>query len=132
MDNLTPEQIKQMITMLQSMLPSNIDAPEVTEEAKEAPAPQKYQNENMRTRESKRISGSFVNKFDKMMESALHKEDAIIDQKLAVHAPTPRIRRFDPIQVVCRVCGKTETVNPAILSESRDRYKCNSCARSPG
>ena len=72
------------------------------------------------------------NKFDSMMEAHLHKEDIEIDKKLKKYDPTPRTRNFDPAKVVCRVCGKKEEINPALLSDTVDRYKCNNCARSAG
>lgn len=131
MDNLTPDQIQQMIAMLQAMLPkttpSNPDAEKISDDIAEVD-----HTEKIKTRPSKKISGGFSNKFDEMMEARLHKEDIEIDKMLAVHAPTPRTRRFEPVRVTCRVCGKSETVNPTALSESKDRYKCNTCARSPG
>lgn len=116
MDNLTPEQIKQMISMLQQMLPkensSDIDMSEPI--TKSNPKSQ------------------FANKFDQMQESRLHKEDIAVDKALSVYAPTPRTRPFYPFNVQCRVCGKQESINPIVLHDAPDRYKCNVCSRSPG
>lgn len=126
MDNLTPQQIQQMIAMLQSMLPTS----EPTND--EQPVEMAHVDNPIKTKTPRKVGGKFENKFDQMMEARLHQEDKEIDKALAIHAPTPRSRRFEPISVVCRVCGKNETVNPAVLSESKDRYKCNACARSPG
>jgi len=122
MDNLSPEQIQQMIAMLQNMLPSNNEEP--TEEEKSSSSP-------IRTVDRK-PKPSTVNKFDQMMEANLHKEDIEIDKKLAKYDPTPRVRRFQPLDVVCRVCGKRESVSPNLLSDSPDRYKCNNCSRGAG
>lgn len=128
MDNLSPDQIKQMISMLQAMLPQDTIA-----ESEHELTPK--QTGTIKTVSPRQVNktGNFVNRFDEMMESKLHQEDRSIDQALSVHSPTPRNRRsFDPINVVCRVCGRKDTVNPSILSDSPSRYKCNSCSRSPG
>lgn len=129
MDNLSPAQIKQMISMLQAMLPQD-----TIEEPSSNDKTQSDHTASIRTASPKQVkkTGTFVNKFDEMMEAKLHQEDKAIDQALSVHSPTPRNRSFDPINVVCRVCGKKDSVNPSILSDSPSRYKCNSCARSPG
>lgn len=125
MDNLSPEQIKQMIGMLQAMLPQD-----TIEEADQKSS----QKNTTKTLSQKKVNktGSLVNRFDEMMEARLHREDIAIDRALSVHAPTPRNRSFDPIEVICRVCGKKDSINPAVLSDSPSRYKCNNCARSPG
>lgn len=123
MDNqsLSPEQIKQMIAMLQGMLGDSNNSP--PEEPKTP----------IQTKPSRKINDrSFVNKFDTMSEFKLHKDDLTIDKALSVHSPTPRVRMFDPMVVTCRVCGKTESINPSMLSDSPGRYKCNDCARNPG
>lgn len=126
MDNLSPEQIKQMIAMLQSMLP----APTIEQESVATGS----SSTTIKTVSPSKIkqNSNFVNKFDEMMEAKLHQEDKNIDKVLSVHSPTPRLRKFEPINVVCRVCGKQETINPSMMSESPSRYKCNNCARSPG
>lgn len=123
MDNLSPEQIKQMITMLQNMLPNNDEQSD--------PQQKSTTNDSIKTVD-RRPKPSTINKFDEMMEAHLHKEDIEIDKKLAKYDPTPRIRRFKPLDVVCRVCGKKETVSPNLLSDSPDRYKCNNCSRGAG
>lgn len=130
MDNLSPEQIKQMISMLQSMLPQNTISEEENEQTRA-----ENNTSNIKTASPKKVNNknkAFINKFDEMMESRLHQEDKAIDKILSVHSPTPRVRSFEPINVVCRVCGKKDSINPNILSESPSRYKCNNCARSPG
>lgn len=118
MADLTPEQIQQMIQMLQSMLPQ-----ENTEETRNSSSINKSKISNKRT---------FVNKFDQMQESRLHKEDVAIDKALSVYGPTPRTRHFDPIDVQCRICGKKDKINPSMLYDAPSRYKCNECSRSPG
>jgi len=127
MDNLSPDQIKAMITMLQGMLPSENPPTVNTEESVQS------QENTIKTAPSRKINqGQFVNKFDAMMESKLHKDDCVIDQKLKQFDPTPRTRNFKPLTVKCRVCGKTESINPSLLVDTPDRYKCNSCSRSAG
>lgn len=119
MDSMTPEQIQQMIAMLQKMLPETN-----TEDTESKPA--------IKTKPSKQIKSSSINKFDEMVEAHLHKADIEIDKKLNKYGPTPRLRQFDPVNVVCRVCGKKDIINPSLLSDSIERYKCNQCARSAG
>ena len=119
-DSMSPNQIKQMIAMLKQMLPED-DTTE--EEPVQKSSPIKTRDRKPRQTE---------NKFESMMEKNLHKEDIEIDKKLKKYDPTPRVRHFDPVEVVCRVCGKRESVNPSLLSDSVDRYKCNNCARSAG
>lgn len=80
---------------------------------------------------SKNSSSKFENKFLNMREAIMHKDDTEIDKKLNRIPPTQRSRRFQYVDVKCRVCGKTEKVTPG-LAESRDRYKCNRCSASPG
>jgi len=124
MDNLSPEQIQQMIAMLQSMLPK--------EQNKEESKKDEHIQQTIKTKNPNRQKREFVNRFDEMLESGLHKDDIEIDKALTKHAPTPRMRKYVPLDVKCRVCGKTEQVNPALLSDSTERYKCNVCSRSAG
>lgn len=121
MADLTPEQIKQMITMLQNMLPAT------TEQSEETPI-----NKNVIKTSNKRPRVSGVNKFDEMAEKRMHKDDIEIDKKLNKYGPTPRTRKFKLIQVTCRVCGKTDSINPVLLYDTPDRYKCNNCSGSAG
>jgi len=76
-------------------------------------------------------SSQRLNKFDSMAEKNMFRDDIAIDRKLSVQPPCPRTRSYATIDVSCRVCGKTDKVNPALVSEP-SRYKCNSCARSGG
>jgi hypothetical protein len=124
MDNLSPDQILQMISMLQKMLPKENTTKEHEEEIISQAAEEKPLHKKSRPK--------FVNKFDQMQESKLHKEDTAVDKLLSVYSPTPRHRDFDPVEVKCRVCGKSEKINPNILYDSPSRYKCNNCSRSPG
>jgi hypothetical protein len=117
---LDNEDIKALIAILQKGLASE------TEEA----APKTKKAKITKNKQSK-SSNKNNNKFDSMPESKLHKEDVLIDQKLRRSAPTPRRDAFQPIKVSCRVCHKTDMVDPSII-ESIDRYKCNKCSVSAG
>lgn len=122
MDNLNPEQIKQMINMLKNMLPDADDAPQDSSQ----PKPNPIKTADRRPRPSS------VNKFEQMAERNMHREDVEIDKKLAKYDPTPRSRQFNMIEVTCRVCGKKESINPVLLADSPDRHKCNTCSGSAG
>lgn len=122
-DELSPNQIKQMINMLKQMLPEEADGA--------APEPETNKNESPIRTVNKKPKQT-INKFDEMMEAHLHKADTEIDKKLAKYGPTPRLRKFTPLKVNCRVCGKQEEVNPSVLTDSPERYKCNNCSRSAG
>lgn len=127
MDNLTQEQIKEMISLLQGMLTKDeSDGTNTTDTAKTSDSEYSLKTHNKKPRVSS------VNKFDTMMESNLHKDDIEIDKKLAKYAPTPRLRKFQPITVVCRICGKKETISPALIHDNIERYKCNKCSQGAG
>ncbi len=119
-----PEQIKQLISLLQQMLSSNDNKTKDDEEDFESPIKTKS------TRSSKNKNRK--NKFLDMQEKNMHREDIAIDKKLAISSPTPRSREFTAIEVRCRSCGKKEKVSPAIVPDSVDRYKCNNCSTTPG
>lgn len=118
LNNLEPEQIKQLIGILQTLVSSD------------QPATKKKTNSRVKKTAKPKVKKS-TNKFDTMPEMNLHKEDVAIDKKLHKYGPTPRRSAFKPLKVVCRVCGKSEMVDPTII-ESADRYKCNKCAISAG
>lgn len=121
MDDLSPEQIKKMISLLHSMLP---------EEDKVSNQPNTSTNNVIKSKnidtKSKR-----KNKFEDMPVFNMHKEDVEIDKKLCKYPPVTRNRKYNPIKVTCRVCGKTESVNPAVV-DSVERYKCNKCSSMAG
>lgn len=105
-----PEQVKELISLLSSLL-------DVTEDGS---------NNSSNTKPSR------TNKFLQMSEFKMHKEDADIDKKLHENvSPIERSREFEPVQVTCRICGKKEKVSPSLVS-SYDRYKCNRCSGSSG
>jgi len=127
--NLDPQQIQQMILMLQSMLPKQEQQDSkktATEKSKQKPKRRQEtnnKNETLTVRE---------NKFDSMQEARMHKEDIAIDKKLSIMPPVPRARPFELVDAICRVCGKKERVNPVLISDTLDRYKCNKCATGAG
>lgn len=118
-----PEQIQQLINALQALLPKEQETTKTT----------KHKN-NIKTKRSKsgKQNNDSENKFLSMPEMNMHKSDVKIDKKLSQQPPTPRNRPFKHIDVTCRTCGKKEKVNPKILPESVDRYKCNNCSTNAG
>jgi len=136
--NVEPEKIHALISILQSMLPS--DQEETQEESfvstkttknKTAITKKPAALKTKATKKTKKTRKSFVNKFDQMPEHRMHKEDTLIDKQLNVLPPTPRDRHFQPVTVQCRICGKQETVSPSLI-DSQNRYKCNNCCTSSG
>ena len=123
--NVDPDKIQAMISILQSMLE--------TPEPPSAPVAQDHNPEKFTQIKPSIKNTNTWNKFDKMMEKHMHKEDIAIDKQLAIHPPVPRTRIYEPISVKCRVCGKTEEINPQVATSAEiDRYKCNGCSISPG
>jgi hypothetical protein len=125
--NLDPQQIQQMILMLQSMLPKQdnpLSEQNIPKTKKKSP------RTNNKSKES--IPNLSNNKFDAMVEKRMHKEDIEIDKKLIVQPPVPRTRAFNLVSATCRVCGKKENVNPVLITDSLDRYKCNKCSGAAG
>lgn len=131
---LDKDDIRQLIAILQKGLVDTSEQNEAVED-EEASVNMVVEKKSKRQKQqksngSKKDTGR-NNLFDKMPEFRMHKEDVEIDRKLAKHPRTERSRKFTPISVKCRVCGREESVNP-ILVESKERYKCNKCARSSG
>ena len=121
--NITdPEQIKQLISALQKLLPDETD----NDEDNLSP---KIKTKSAKSFKKRKNSS---NKFISMPEMKMHKDDCLIDKKLAKLPPTPRTRKFQPMNVKCRICGKSEEINPNILADSPDRYKCNKCSTMAG
>lgn len=118
-----PEQIKQLITLLESMLDNTDTTPVIKDEHK--PIKTKSRKRNQQNTDT--------NKFLSMAEMHMHKEDIDIDKTLQKHPPTPRNRpSVNLVSVQCRVCGKQETVSSGLLFEGANRYKCNNCSTSAG
>lgn len=127
--NLDPQQIQQMILMLQAMLPKQEQGADDTPVKPEKKTSLKKNNQSKNGSKSKPTR---ENKFDTMMEARMHKEDIEIDRKLSTVPPVPRARPFEWISAVCRVCGRKERVNPVLITDTIDRYKCNKCCAGAG
>lgn len=123
---LDNDDIKQLIAILQKGLTDS--DPQDTIETVRSDAKKKKAAKKVRPKEQNRST----NKFDQMFEKNMHKEDIEIDRKLSQHPPSARSREFAPVDATCRVCGKTEQVNPALIYDAPNRYKCNKCSRTPG
>jgi hypothetical protein len=134
--NLNPEQIQQMISMLQQMLPSSVDIEskdknKINKTKTTKPKINKKINP-IKTKKINMTSQHHENKFLEMSEMNMHKNDSDIDKRLNKFPPTPRSRPFQLVSVTCRVCGTSEEVHPKLVLDSVDRYKCNSCSKSQG
>lgn len=137
-----PEQIKNLILLLQSMLPNTEDrTPTANKKSKKKsikPQDQEIEetpsnfNTKIKTKNKRSPQPSTVNKFEKMSEFSMHKDDREVDKKLSKHPPVARTRDFEPVSVVCRICGKKEDVSPALVYEGPSRYKCNNCSTQAG
>jgi hypothetical protein len=121
-----PDQIQNLIQVLQALLPKT--------EATTTAEPEEDMNTNIKTRGGQKIKKvKSLNKFDKMSEFGMHKEDKEVDKILCRNPPVARSRGgIEPVTVQCRVCGKKELVNPSLVFESASRYKCNSCSTQAG
>jgi lysyl-tRNA synthetase class I len=123
---LDNDDIKQLIAILQKGLSTNTD-PVEDDIPEQTP---------MKTKSKTGVASSpnqnKANKFDDMREKHLHKEDVEIDKVLSRYPPTNRSREFSMIDVTCRVCGRKEEINPALLYDAPNRYKCNRCSKEPG
>lgn len=123
-----PEQIKQLIGLLQQLLPKE----DIVDEGFETEKTEEFSSV-LRTRGQKaRPKTKHNNKFLSMREKDMHKDDTKIDKMLCKNGPVSRARDFSMIKVTCRVCGKTEEINPVLLFDVPNRYKCNNCSTSAG
>lgn len=142
-----PEQIKNLISLLQTFLPTednNIKNKKTNIKSKKPKKSEISQdtdentdfvlNDKIKTRNKKSVKANqkYVNKFESMSEFRMHKDDSEIDKKLSKHPPVARTREFEPISVVCRICGKREEVSPSLVYEGPSRYKCNNCSTQAG
>jgi len=143
-----PEQLKSLISLLQGL----VDKAEQTKDDDEEPkntrmAPSKPSS-TIKTKnrqkaggggsvknssiKSKKTKSDNINEFEKMTEFRMHKDDCAIDKKLCSNLPVARMRDFEFIDVVCRVCGAQESIPPALLFDTPSRYKCNNCSTQSG
>lgn len=126
-----PSELKKLIALLQNVVDlaetDNTDNQKKNQDTSdEYEATIKSRSSGKKTRDK-----PFVNKFLNMPEKDMHKEDIEFDKKVSKMAPVPRNRSFEPIRVTCRICGKKEEVNPALV-DSIQRYKCNNCSTQAG
>lgn len=139
-----PEQIKNLIAILQALLPSDTKAPEQSEQENNHEDNEDEEEDGrthkIKTKTRRRVDNhsktgkqnKSKNKFEQMSEFNMHKDDTSIDKVLSKHPPVARMREFDPVSVVCRVCGKKEIVSPGLVFEGASRYKCNNCSTQAG
>lgn len=134
-----PEQIKNLISALQSLLPEPNQETKATSKRKkqnkketQTQIDESFFNEKIKTKNKRPVRAPSVNKFEQMSEFRMHKDDGEVDKKLAKHPPVARTREFEPVSVVCRICGKKETVSPSLVHEGPSRYKCNNCSTQAG
>jgi|688.fasta_scaffold1176380_2 hypothetical protein len=109
-----PDKIKELITVLQNMLP---------QESNKSP---------IKTKKTKATPNTTKNKFEELGLHKLHKEDTKIDKILNKNPPSPRNRKAKIVSVRCRVCGKSEKISSSLLHDSPERYKCNKCCAGAG
>jgi len=126
-----PEQIKQLISLLQQLLPQESDNQADESDSKSETQDSGY-SDVMRTKGQKSRKNQHNNKFLSMREKDMHKEDTKVDKLLCKNNPVSRSREFSLVKVTCRVCGKTEEINPVLLFDSPNRYKCNNCSTTSG
>lgn len=124
------ETIEQIVDLLRSLVDDEPEAEKV-KPVKKKTTKKKTTKKKTISRTKKATTTDSKNKFLSMKEMHMFKEDTAIDKKLSVMDPCPRTRSYSTIEVHCRVCGKKEKLNPALVSETQ-RYKCNECARSGG
>lgn len=135
--SLSNDDIKQLIAILQRGLSS--DNSEVTDSlennSEKEPANNNIHSSDKKRKQKVKVAKNTTdsyNRFDAMPEKTMHKDDSKIDKVLSKYAPTSRSREFNLINVVCRVCGKKDEINPALIYDSGSRYKCNKCSTTPG
>lgn len=121
-----PEKIKDLIAVLQALLPNSEN--QVQEEPTTKP---KTKTKRKSTKNKDTEKSESKNKFLEMQEMYMFKDDTSVDKKLAKNPPIPRTRSFSMITVKCRVCGRSEEVNPNLVYDA-SRYKCNNCSSTQG
>jgi hypothetical protein len=122
---LDKDDIKALIAILQKGLIDDTSEETIEETMRINPSKKKITT----ARKSKKKTAT--NKFDKMAEFNMCKEDIAVDKKIKKPPPSIRNRPFDFVKVQCRVCGRKEKVAP-VLIESIERYKCNKCSTGAG
>ena len=137
---LNNDDIKQLINILQKGLveDNSTETRDVSGPTSNTVEKTKKSNKGIKSKTSsikKKMAATTdppYNRFEAMPEKNMHKDDTRIDKILNQYSPTQRTREFNIIDVICRVCGKKESINAALTYDSGSRYKCNRCARTPG
>ena len=128
-----PEQIKQMISLLSSMLEDTNTEPKTKRRStKKKTAKRKTVKESTTTTRKSRKKPTTTNKFDQMSESSMFKENPDTAKKLYSKPPMTRRPKKNLVNVKCRICGKEEKISASLLTSGIDRYKCNKCSSSAG
>jgi hypothetical protein len=120
---LDNDDIKALIAILQKGLSDDDTTASQTSEPSKPKA--------KRSKPAQPKAKKYTNRFEKMAEFNMCKEDVEIDKKIRKPPPSVRNRPFDLIKVQCRVCGKKDKVAPELI-ESIERYKCNKCSTGAG
>lgn len=135
LNSANKKDIKKLIALLQVIADLGDDSEDTVENKEEirtSEPTKNYKNTKSESKgKNKKSQNDFNNKFLLMPEKDMHKEDSAIDKKLNVHPPVLRAREFEPVEVTCRVCHRTESVHPSLV-DSLSRYKCNNCSKNPG
>lgn len=130
-----PDQIKQLISILSSLLPKE------DEETKTKPRKKRVlkkkttkttSNRKNVASTAKKATNARVNKFVDMPENQMFKESPKVAQKLYQQPPMKRRSKKTKIPVTCRICGKKEEISSSLLHGDVDRYKCNKCCSNAG
>ena len=138
-----PEQIKALISLLQGLVDQSSPKQDEEEEPENNRVAPSKPGSTIKTKgrqkaganntiKSKKLQPKNTNQFEKMAEFRMHKDDCAIDKKLCSNPPVARMRDFEFVDVVCRVCGKKESIAPALLFDVPSRYKCNNCSTQSG
>lgn len=129
-----PEQIKQMIGLLSTLLEaadqqnsSDTSSNEEDDETRPTKLPANDKTIHKNNKKEQR-----ENKFLQMPEAKLHKEDPEIAKKLYKQPPMARNRKNQTIKARCRVCGKQENIQSSLIYGGIERFKCNKCSATPG
>lgn len=132
-----PEQIKQMINVLSTLLETvSKDNPSADTDAA-ADTTDNKPKKTKRNRITKKQFGTKEvtqkeNKFLSMPEANMYKEDPEVAQKLYKLPPVSRGRKSQIVNARCRICGKEEKIQASLIYGGIDRFKCNKCSSTPG
>lgn len=131
-----PEQIKQLIGILSSLLPTDGADEEIDTKPKKPKtrrrSTQTKKTTTNKTTKFKKDTSQHTNKFVDMPESQMFREDPGVAKKLYQQPPMKRRSRKNKINVTCRICGKREEISSGLLYGDVDRYKCNKCCSNAG